>query len=79
MGKTKTLKAKVSASPRKRMSRGACYPFQVWSINRLGHHDCHFSSEAFCTEAQAKRYQDRHPELIGSRMIHIEIPPVEYC
>lgn len=84
MAKTKTVKAKVSkVKPKKRMSKGAKYPWEVWHLNTVlwsrkvidKHYSCY---QAFATEEQAKACIEKTPALIAPVIRHVDIPPMPY-
>ncbi len=75
--KTKVVKAKVKKPrQRKRMSRGAVFPYQVWSCDNDGDYT---QWEDFGTELEAQEcVEDDTHRLLAPVIVHIDIPPMEY-
>jgi len=75
--KAKVVEAKVMKPPKKRMSKGLMYPWEVYFIDDLkaGYH----SVDAECkTQNEAERYIKNNPDVPGLVIVHIDIPPMEY-
>jgi len=74
----KVVEAKATkAKTKRRQTKGAEYPWEVWSI--LLPHVQHTVDEAFRTKRQAEAWVKRElsPEYCPV-IVHIDIPPMEY-
>ena len=83
MAKTKKVKTKgPKAKRKKRMSKGAKNPWQVWSLytpwGKKEPEKLHSLYEDFKTENKAKAGIKNSPRLIAPVIIHIDIPPMEH-
>lgn len=78
--KTKVVKAK--AKRKKRMSKGARHPWEVWSLDTPWASNkpekFHTLYEEFKTQNQAKACIKDNPGLIAPVIRHVDIPPMEY-
>lgn len=76
--KTRTKKVKAKIKSKKRMSKGAKTPWEVWHIDPDWEPRFHSIAEEFKTEAKAKAYLKKHPYLVAPVIHHVDIPPMEY-
>ena len=75
-------KTKAKKVPKKRMSKGAEFPWEVWHLHVL-----HISQRTakfhtflaeFKTKKQATAHIKKYPEFIAPVVRHVGIPPMEY-